>query len=147
MTPSKRTIKKSRFAYKLIVALSLPQKPLDLLLKQLGSLRSHQAAHFLSGCIHEDEGRLADETMVASYLLPLLGVDIDAHNRKVLTVGLLEPIHDGLHLLADRSPLGVEIEHMGALDVLQARAAACSQKTTADEQKKKDRSSSLASRS
>jgi hypothetical protein len=72
--------------------------------------------------------------MVASYLLPLLGLDVDAYNGIVLAVGLLKPIHDGLHLLADRSPLCIEVEHVEALDVLQARIATCGQKPTADEQ-------------
>ena len=56
---------------------------------------------------------------------------------EALAVLLLEPIHDGLHLLADRSPLCVEVEHTRSLlQPDRLRTAASGKSPTTDDQQK-----------
>lgn len=94
--------------------LSLRQNALDLLLKRSGGLAALESPHLFAGFIEQDVGRRAYTTVLAGKLFSGTFPHVFTHDRKFCAVLFLEPIHDGLHLFADFSVVGVKIKHTGA---------------------------------
>ena len=107
---------------------------LNSLLYAFSRLWPHQISHLLSGGIEEHEGGLADEAVFSGQRLALITIDIHVDYTELALVLLFEPIHDGRHFFADRSPLGVEVEHVGTVRDLDGTGVAGSRKDTAGKQ-------------
>jgi hypothetical protein len=108
-----------RFFNKILISYTLidwliGQDSFYLLLERCGGLGSYQPPDLFPGAVEQDKGGLPDATMFPGELFALAVADIDAHDLKVLSVLFLQPIHDGIHLLADHSVVRVKIEHAGA---------------------------------
>ena len=70
-------------------------------------LRSDEALDYLSVCIQDDEGGVEVGLIPAGKLTVLPGIIVEAYERHPRAVLLFEPVHDGPHQRAERSPLGI----------------------------------------
>jgi hypothetical protein len=133
--------RKARLLGKGLAPWSLFQQQLDLLLECFESLGSHQTPDLFSGFVEKDVGGLTDETLLPGQLFPAPGVDVDTHDVKILAVGLFKPIYDRRHLLADGSPLRIEVEHAGTVFLAGLlRTSTCGEYPSATDQEKGDQS-------
>jgi hypothetical protein len=67
--------------------------------------------------VEQNKGRRADAPILSGQLFSSAIPHVFAHDPKTFAVPLLEPIHDGFHLLTDLSIVCKKVQHAGAFSL------------------------------